>query len=228
MKVLLIDDDPDFRAYVDAALDKAGIEHASAGDGDEGLRLLRESPPDSFDLILLDVHMPGASGWDLLLSLRESGNEIPVIFLTGGETTEEKVKGLKLGADDYLVKPPDADELVARIEAVLRRRRSLGPIEFGDLRLDPSRRKVERAGQAVDLSPREYDLLQALLRGRGDLKSRAQLLSEVWDLDFDPGTNVLDVHIGRIRRKLDRHGRPLIETVRGKGYRLVRHEPSSA
>ncbi|MCZ6598449.1 MAG: response regulator transcription factor [Planctomycetota bacterium] len=223
MRVLIVDDDPDFRIFTTHALEGAGIEYACAEDGLEGLRLLKESPRGSFDLILLDVVMPGASGWDLLLELREKGNEIPVIFVTGREKVEERVRGLRLGADDYLVKPVAFEELIARIEAVLRRRNELANIEFGDLTLDLARRKADRAGVPVDLSPREYDLLLALARGGGETVSRADLLREVWGLPFDPGTNVLDVHIGRVRRKTDRLGRPLIRTVRGEGYQLVRH-----
>jgi len=225
VQVLVIDDDPEFRALAAVALDDADIEYVAAEDAEEGLRILKQSGQGRFDLILLDVQMPGASGWDLLLALRDDGNEIPVIFLTGLEKVEERVKGLRLGADDYVPKPVEFDELVARMEAVLRRRQSLSPIEFGDIHVDMARRKVVRAGNRIDLSPREYDLVLALIRSNGALMSREELLREVWDMDFDPGTNVLDVHIGRVRKKLDRHGRPSIETVRGQGYRMKRHEP---
>ena len=224
MKILLIDDDPDFRDFAKVALEESGIEFESADDAEAGLSRLGEGTGGEFDLILLDVEMPGRSGWDLVTDLRERGNEIPVIFVTGRESVDEKVKGLKLGADDYVVKPIEFEELIARIEAVVRRRRSLAPTEFGDLKLDLSKRKVRRGGAAVHLSPREYDLLLALVQANGDLITREALLEDVWDMRFDPGTNLLDVHIGRLRRKLDKHGRPAIQTVRGKGFRLVRHE----
>ena len=227
MRVLVIDDDEDYREYTVAALEGADISYVSASNADEGRQALEAHPTGHFDLILLDVDMPGPSGWDTLIALRESGNEIPVIFVSGCESVEERVRGLRLGADDYLVKPVAYEELLARMDVVLRRRRELTPVEYGDLRLDLARRKVERAGTRVDLSPREYDLLLALVQAKGEVKSRTEILEEVWDMQFDPGTNVLDVHIGRLRRKLDRHGRPAIETVRGKGYRIVRRQESA-
>ncbi len=215
MRVLLVDDDADFRAFTKAAMESADIDYQAAEDVAGGLALMRKG---KFDLILLDVRMPGASGISLLMQIREAGNETPVIFVSAAGDVDDRVKGLRLGADDYLVKPIVYDELIARMEAVLRRRQSLAPIQFGDLSLDLARRKVERAGRAVNLSPREYDLLFALVSAKGEVISRQELMRDVWNMDFDPGTNVLDVHIGRLRKKLDRHGRPLIKTVRGKGY----------
>ena len=227
MRVLLVDDDPAFTLFASAALEQAGIEYAAAGLAEEGLALLRENGP-AFDVILLDIGMPGRTGWDFLIEIREQGDEIPVIFVTGNDDVQDRVRGLRMGADDYLVKPVQFEELIARLEAVLRRRRSLSPIQFGDLMLDLSRRKAERNKRPVDLSPREYDLLLCLVRAGGRTLSRAQLLREVWDGDLAPDTNVVEVHVGRVRKKLDRHGRPLIETVRGEGYRAVRHEAQSA
>lgn len=224
IQALIIDDDEDFREFLAAALEQAGIGQQNAHDAPTGLERLRSAPGGTFDLILLDVEMPGPSGWDLLHELRESGDEIPVVFVTGRESTEERVKGLRLGADDYVTKPIEADELVARVEAVIRRRRALTPIEFGDLRIDLAHRKIERRGHSVDLTPREFDLLLALAKADGATVSRATLFRDVWDLDSDPGTALLDVHLGRVRKKLDRHGRPVIRTVKGEGYYLVRHE----
>jgi len=215
VRVLIVDDDADFRAFTTAAMESADIEYQAAEDAEAGLALMREG---KFDLILLDVWMPGASGMSLLMQIREAGNETPVIFVSAAGEVDDRVKGLRMGADDYLVKPVAYDELIARMEAVLRRRQSLAPIQFGALSLDLARRKVERAGRAVNLSPREYDLLFALVSAKGEVISRQELMRDVWNMDFDPGTNVLDVHIGRLRKKLDRHGRPLIKTVRGKGY----------
>ncbi len=220
MRVLIVEDEPEFRRVLEIALEADGIEFQSTASGEEGLAALRANPSGSFDIILLDVQMPGATGWDLLLQLREDGDEIPVIFITGLGAVEDRVKGLRMGADDYLQKPIEAAELLARIETVLRRRRALPTERFGELSIDLARRKVERAGEDIELSPREYDLLLALVEAKGQVVSRTQLLRDVWNLDFDPGTNVIDVHMGRLRRKVDRNARPLIETVRGQGYRL--------
>ncbi len=224
MRVLLVEDDPDFRLLAQHALGKSGVQVESAPSAEAALARLRAGPPGWFDCVLLDVVMPGASGWDLLLEIREQGDEVPVIFVTGREKVEERVRGLRMGADDYLVKPIEFDELLARIEAVLRRRRELADIRFGELHLDLARRRASRGKQRIELSPREYDLLLVLARAGGQVVSRERLLGEVWDLPFDPGTNVLDVHIGRLRKKLDVHGPPLIRTVRGAGYQLVQPE----
>ncbi|MCP3918534.1 MAG: response regulator transcription factor [bacterium] len=223
MRALLVDDDADFLTFVTIALESHGVSYETASSAVEALEVL-DAKKRTFDLILLDIEMPGPTGWDVLLELREKGNEVPVIFVSGREKVEDRVKSLKLGADDYLVKPIQVDELHARMEAVLRRRHSLAPLEFGDLQLDLARRRAVRNGKPAHLSPREFDLLLALTRAEGKVVSRQDLLREVWDMDFDPGTNVLDVHIGRVRKKIDRHGRPLIKTVRGEGYCLTQHE----
>jgi len=220
MHVLVVDDDPALRAYVREGLGARGIECTEASDGAEALRQLSERA-GQFDLILLDVMLPAQSGSDLLLDLREKGNETPVIFVSALDAVEERVRGLRLGADDYVVKPFAFDELVARIETVIRRRRVLAPIEAGDLRLDLNRRQVSRGGEAVDVSPREFDLLLALTQADGQVLSRAELLRNVWGIESEPSTNLVDVHIGRLRRKLDAYGPQVIKTVRGKGYRLV-------
>jgi DNA-binding response OmpR family regulator len=223
MRLLLVDDDPKFRSYVSSGLEESGIECATAGDGESALTLLK-SDPRGFDLILLDVMMPAKTGWELLMELREQGREMPVIFVTARDAVEERVKGLRLGADDYVIKPFAFSELLARVEAVIRRRQALPPIEAFDVKMDLARRQVQRGGKSVDLSPREFDLLLALVRAGGRVLTRSQLLHDVWGIDFDPGTNVVDVHIGRLRRKLDRHGPPLIHTVRGEGYRFSEQE----
>jgi DNA-binding response OmpR family regulator len=143
-----------------------------------------------------------------------------VIFVTARDSVEERVKGLSLGADDYIIKPFAFDELQARIAAVLRRRSALQTVEYADLRIDLVRRSVWRAGRPIDLSPREFDVLRFLLSRSGRVVSRADLLREVWRISFDPGTNVVDVHIARLRRKLERQGPALLHTVRGEGYML--------
>lgn len=224
MRILLVDDDPEFREFASFAFDAENIDYSLAEDVEQGLAALQDAEQGPFDLLLLDVEMPGRHGWELLMEIREAGNEIPVLFVTGRHAVEERVRGLRMGADDYILKPIEFEELIARIEAVLRRRRSMAPIVFGDLQLDPVSRKLRRAGHPVELTPLEYDLLLALLQAEGEVVGRKQLLRDVWQMDFDPETNVLDVQIGRLRRKLDRHGRPMIETVRGRGYRLLRHD----
>ena len=222
MKILLVDDDRAFRRITAMALEAAGHEVTEAPDAEQAVAALDAAAGGFYAAILLDIEMPGEDGFELLVRLREAGNETPVLFVSGRERTEDKVRGLQSGADDYLVKPIEVDELVARIEAVVRRRNELGTLEYGDMKLDLARRRVERRGDPVQLSPREYDLLLALARAEGRPISKASLLRDVWGLPFDPETNVVEVHIGRVRRKLDRHGRPCIETVRGEGYRLKR------
>lgn len=224
LRILLVDDDPDFLRMTAIALEVAGHSFVTAGDGSLALAALRDSASGDFDAILLDVEMPNTDGWELLMQLRESGDEIPILFITARDTTEERVRGLKLGADDYITKPVEFDEVLARLEAVVRRRVSLPTLEYGDLRMNLAKRRVERSGHVVELSPREYDFLHALFQAKGEPVSRQDLLRDVWDMAFDPETNVIDVHVGRVRKKLDRFGPSAIETVRGEGYRLLRHE----
>lgn len=220
MHVLVVDDDTKLREYIRTGLAERGIESTEASDGDEAIRVVSE-PGNRFDVMLLDVMLPAQSGWDLLLNLREKGNETPVIFVSALDAVEERVRGLRMGADDYVVKPFALDELVARIETVVRRRKALRPIEAGDVRLDLNRRQVFRADQEVVVSPREFDLLLALTQAEGEVLSRSDLLRNVWGIEGEPSTNLVDVHIGRLRRKLDAFGPELIKTVRGQGYRLV-------
>lgn len=227
MRVLLVDDDPSFRKFTSIALETAGIEFEVAEDGAQGLAVLEAAEPERFDAVLLDVEMPKATGFDLLAEVREKGNEVPVLFVTGRSDVPDRVSGLRLGADDYIAKPVEYEELIARIEAVVRRRRSLPTLSLPPLRIDLARRAVEHTGRPVELSPREFDLLLRLAEARGEPVSREELLSDVWGLDFDPGTNVIDVHIGRLRKKLNRFGPSIIETVRGRGYR-VRGEEEDA
>lgn len=222
MQALIVDDDPDFRTFCRIALKRGEIEAVETPSAAAALDVLDAEGDGAFDVILLDLEMPGASGHDLLYDVREKGDAMPVIILSGRSQVEERVKGLRGGADDYMVKPIDGDELLARIDAVVRRRNSLAPLEYGDLKFDLAQRRVHRGDAPCHLSPREYDLLLRLARGGGATVKREELLSDVWDLGFDPGTNVLDVHIGRLRKKIDRDGEPSIETIRGVGYRLNR------
>jgi DNA-binding response OmpR family regulator len=220
VKILIVDDDPKLRGFVAKGLAEHGIESLSAGDGAEAQRVLAAAGPIKPDLILLDVMMPGKSGLDFLEELRAGGSDIPVIFVTARRAVEERVQGLRRGADDYILKPFEFDELIARIEAVVRRRQSIPVFEIGDLRIDVARRIVERAGERIDLSPKEFDLLRTLAEARGRVVSRTELLSVVWGINFDPETNVVDALVARLRRRLDRTGPQLIETAIGEGYRL--------
>jgi DNA-binding response OmpR family regulator len=228
MRLLIVDDDPKFRTYISGGLKESGCDCETAADGQAALKVLEDPARRPFDLILLDVMMPVQNGWELLHEMRSRGRETPVIFVTARDAVEERVKGLKLGADDYIIKPFAFDELLARIDAVIRRRKALAPIEYADLRLDLTRRAVLRAGKSVDLSPREFDLLRTLVANHDRVMTRAELLHEVWGIDFDPETNVVDVHVARLRRKLDRHGEPLIHTVRGEGYKITAVEEAPA
>ena len=229
MKLLVVDDDPKLRGYMERGLSDSGIECATAGDADEAAVLLEERGP--FDAILLDVMMPGRDGWEFLEELRRGGDETPVLFLTARHAVEERVKGLRLGADDYIIKPFELRELLARVEAVTRRRDAVPCLEVADLRIDRAHRVVERGGLRVETSPREFEVLQALAEARGGVLSRAELLRRVWGITFDPETNVVDVAVARLRRKLGPAGRARIETVVGRGYRLVaeaQHEGGAA
>ena len=220
MRILIVDDDPKLRAFVSKGLEAHGMETSVASNGLEA-RAVLASLAHMPDLILLDVMMPGGDGMGLLEDLRRQGIEVPVIFVSAARAVEDRVRGLKLGADDYLVKPFQFDELLARIEAVARRRVTTLVHEVADLRLDVGRRIVERAGQRIDLSPKEFDLLRALVEARGRTVTRTELLEVVWGIRFDPGTNVVDALVARLRRRVDRKGIPLIETVVGEGYRLA-------
>jgi DNA-binding response OmpR family regulator len=220
LRILIVDDDPKLRAFVSKGLEAHGMQTSVASNGLEA-RAVLASLPQVPDLILLDVMMPGGDGMGLLEDLRRHGVDVPVIFVSAARAVEDRVRGLKLGADDYLVKPFQFDELLARIEAVARRRVTTLVHEVADLRLDVGRRIVERAGQRIDLSPKEFDLLRALVEARGRTVSRTELLEVVWGIRFDPGTNVVDALVARLRRRVDRKGIPLIETVVGEGYRLA-------
>lgn len=219
MKILIVDDDPKVRGFVSQGLAQHGIESVGAGDGEEAARTL-ETLANKPDLILLDVMMPGRSGVEFLQDLRAKGSEIPVIFVTAKRAVEDRVQGLRTGADDYILKPFEFDELLARIEAVVRRRQAIPVYEIGDLRIDVGRRIVERGKDRIDLSPKEFDLLRTLAEGRGRTISRQELLRVVWGIHFDPETNVVDALVARLRRRLDRSPPHLIETVIGEGYRL--------
>lgn len=217
--VLLVDDDPDVREMIHAALERQGQSCTVASNAEEAKVALRERGP--FDVMLLDVGMPGRTGFQVLDEMRARGDDTPVIFVTGKQEVDDRVRALDAGADDYIVKPFAQRELLARIEAVVRRRRAFPLLVVADLRLDPGHRTVERAGVRLELSPREFEVLQLLAEARGRTVTKAELLRSAWGMDFDPETTLVEVLVTRLRRKLHAHGPPLLHTERGRGYRLA-------
>ena len=220
-KVLLVEDDATTADYIAKGLAEEGFTIDRAEDGREGLFMATEA---SHDAIILDRMLPGMDGLAVLAALRAAGIETPVMILSALATADERVKGLTSGSDDYLAKPFAFAELLARLRIMLRRGKA-GQAETrltcGDLEVDLLSRKAMRGSRSVDLQPREFRLLEYMMRHRGEVVTRTMLLEGVWDYHFDPGTNVIDVHISRLRRKIDEDGEPpLIHTVRGAGYRL--------
>jgi two-component system, OmpR family, response regulator len=214
--VLLIEDDARIREIVERGLGSRGLVVTSAPDGPTGLELARKL---EVDLVLLDLMLPGMSGLEVLEELRVSKPRLPVVALTALDDTSSKVAGLDAGADDYLTKPFSLDELAARIRARLRSTEAdSGAIKAGPLTVDPVSHRAILEGREVPLSARELAVLAAFVRHNGQVLSRSQLLSLVWDLDFDPGSNVVEVYVAALRRKI---GPEWIETVRGLGYRFV-------
>lgn len=224
MKVLLVDDDPSFRNLASMALTEASIEHQAVATAHDAMRVLTHGKHRSFDLVLLDQELPGMKGSEFLAALRRNGILTPVVMISVREGVSEKIKALNLGADDYVVKPFEFDELVARLQAVLRRNHSTEVLRSGNLELDPISRRATRCAQPMNLTAREFDVLWLLVQARGRAVSRAELLHRVWDLGFDPETNSLQVHISRLRRKLGPDSADL-ETVRGEGYRIAPRNP---
>ena len=221
MKALLVDDDPSFRHLVSLALQEAGVQHVAATTSAEALAILTESDGERFDLVLLDQELPGMKGQELLQLLRQRGDDIPVVLCTVHEEPDEKIRALRAGADDYIVKPFEFSELVARVKAVIRRSRGAQPIRVGSLVIDPLRRVVECDGKPLDLTPREFELFYVLAQAQERTVSRKELLRRVWDIRFEPGTNFIQVHISRLRTKLGKVEGSRIHTVRGRGYRLL-------
>ena len=223
LKILLIEDEEKLARFVELELQYEGYEVTKSMDGRDGLTLALAG---SFDLILLDVMLPHLSGTEVLRRLRKSSG-VPVIMLTARDSTPDKVSGLDLGADDYVTKPFEIEELLARIRAALRHKQTVAEGDVllaGELRLELSRREVFVGGTAVGLTKREFDLLHYLLKNKGVVVTREQLLENVWDFDFDGGTNTVDVYIRFLRGKIDDvFGIKLISTVRGVGY-VIRDE----
>jgi DNA-binding response OmpR family regulator len=224
-RLLIVDDDPAFRRLCGMALAQEGIEFVGVGSSSEALAALGDPRSPTFDLILLDMELPGMKGWELLQLLRDQGWQTPVVLVSVREGVEEKVRAFDLGADDYVVKPCSFEELLSRLQAVLRRVEGRSALHVGDLEIDPLLRRVRRAGRTIDLTPREFELLSVLVEARGGLVSRQDFLDRVWNVEGDPTTNFLQVHVSRLRRKLRSSAALRIETVAGKGYRLVEVGP---
>ena len=221
MRVLIIEDDRDAAEYLAKGLRESGHRVEAARDGREGLI---RAASESFDVLIVDRMLPGLDGLSLVQHLRTTGNTTPVLFLSALGEVDDRVKGLRAGGDDYLVKPYAFSELLARVESLGRRPSAPSVatrLKVADLEVDLLTRKVSRGGRPIDLQPREFQLLEALMRHPGQVMTRTMLLEKVWDYRFDPHTNVIDVHISRLRQKVDR-GFPcaLIHTVRGAGYSL--------
>ena len=219
MRVLIVEDQPKTGDYLKKGLTEHGYAVEVARTGTDGLHLAIES---DFDLILLDVMLPGLNGWQVLEKLREK-KETPVLFLTARDQVDDRVKGLELGADDYLVKPFAFSELLARVRALLKRGKmssaTSDALSLADLEIDPIRRRVTRAGQRVDLTAKEYALLLLFLRRQTEVLSRTFIAEQVWDMNFDSDTNVVDVAVRRLRAKVDDpFAQKLIHAVRGVGY----------
>jgi len=221
VKVLVIEDDPHVAGFLVKALRETAASVDHAADGKEGLFL---ASAGTYDVMVVDRMLPGLDGLAIIRALRAAGDGTPVLVLSALGEVDHRVEGLRAGGDDYLVKPFAFSELQARIEALLRRSRTEAPatrLQVGDLELDLLARTVTRTGRPLDLQPREFRLLEYLMRHAGQVVTRTMLLEHVWDYHFDPQTNVIDVHVSRLRRKIDRDFEtPLLHTVRGAGYVL--------
>ena len=220
MRVLIVEDEAKTAAYLAKGLREHGFVADVTRDGRNGLHMAQS---EMYDVAILDVMLPGRDGWEVLRDLRGSGSSLPVLFLTACDSVPDRVRGLELGADDYLVKPFAFSELLARIRTILRRGASRQPEELsvGDLDIDLARRKVQRGGRKLELSPKEFSLLSLLMRRSGEVLSRTLIAEQVWDMNFDSDTNVVDVHMRRLRVKIDDpFEKKLIHTVRGVGYVL--------
>jgi two-component system OmpR family response regulator len=221
MRVLVVEDEARMAAGLRAGLEADGFAVDVAGDGTTGLWRAREEP---YDAIVLDIMLPGVNGYKLCRTLRDEGIWTPILMLTAKDGEWDEVEALDTGADDYLTKPFSHAVLVARLRALLRRGASERPavLEAGDLRMDPATRRAWRGPTELDLTARELALLEFLLRRRGDVVSKRDILDHVWDVDFEGDPNIVEVYVRRLRNKLDRpFGRASIETIRGAGYRLV-------
>jgi len=221
MRVLVIEDDAEMAQFLQRSLKESGHSADVAGDGESGLSMAEEG---DYDILIVDRMLPRLDGLSVVKSLRSGGKRTPVLILSALDNVDDRVKGLRAGGDDYLVKPYAYTELLARIEALSRRsvpEEQVTRYAVGDLVLDRLSHRVSRAGEQIPLQPREYRLLEYLMKHAGQVVTRTMLLENVWDYHFDPQTNVIDVHVSRLRAKIDKNfERPLLHTVRGAGYMI--------
>jgi len=218
MKILVVEDDKTVGQYVKRGLTEAGYQAELAVDGEAGLHL---ATAGHYDLLVLDLRLPKLEGREVLRTLRDRGNTLPVLVLTAQDAVDFKVQALRMGADDYVTKPFALEELLARVEALGRRPKALAPpvLQVADLTLDTGSREVRRNGKPIELTPKEYAVLEYLARHQGRVMPRTLITEYAWDYHFDPGTNIVDVVITRLRKKIDAGREPkLIHTVRGVGY----------
>jgi two-component system, OmpR family, response regulator len=218
MKILVVEDDRTVGQYVKRGLEEQRYQADLVDDGMEGLRL---ASGGRYDIIVLDLRLPGMSGFEMLRTLRDRGNTTPVLVLTAQDSVDFKVQALRAGADDYVTKPFAFEELLARVEALGRRPKEIRDpvLTVGDLELDIATREVRRAGEKIELTPKEYTVLEYLMRHAGRVMSRTLITEYAWDYHFDPGTNIVDVVINRLRKKVDSgQQQKLVHTVRGVGY----------
>jgi two-component system copper resistance phosphate regulon response regulator CusR len=220
VKILYVEDDPEAQAFVSRALRESGFVVDTAGDGESGFAL---ASAGAYDVLILDVKLPGMNGFELLRRLRHGGVSVPVLFLTAQGEVGSRIEGLELGADDYLAKPFALAELLARIRAVARRQQRQardGVVRVGDLVVDTERHHVERGGRRVQLTPKEFQLLEYLALNAGYVVSRSMIAEKIWGQGFESYSNAIDVHVNNLRKKVDRGVAKLIHTVKGLGYVL--------
>jgi len=221
MRILLVEDQPDAAEVLRQGLREQGYAVDVAADGEEADF---KASVNAYDLIILDVVLPRKSGFAVCRALRAAGNDVPILILSARDAVEERIRGLDLGADDYMVKPFEYQELLARVRGLLRRRmvRKKEVLTVGDLSIDLGTRKVQRAGRSVSLTAKEFALLEFLARHAGETVTRAQISREVWDESYDAFSNLIEIYLGRLRRKIDSgHARHLLHTLRGEGYTLA-------
>ncbi len=228
MKILIVEDETKAGDYLKQGLSESGFVVDLARDGRSGLFLAKSNP---YDLVILDVMLPELNGWQVLQHLRDANRHMPVLFLTAKDQVEDRVKGLELGADDYLVKPFAFSELLARVRSLLRRGKQQiesTVLRIADLELDLIKHRVSRHGQRIDLTAKEFSLLELFVRRQGEVLSRSLIASQIWDMNFDSDTNVIEVAVRRLRAKLDDDYEPkLIHTLRGVGYVLEVRDSNS-
>ncbi len=225
MKILVVEDEAKIADFVRKGLEEQGFTVDLATNGTDGFEC---ASARQYDAVVLDIMLPGRDGLSILRGLRNAKNAVPIVLLTARSALDERIEGLNLGADDYLTKPFYVEELIARLHAVTRRRSGerLTILESGDLRVNLITREVRRRDAMIDLTAREFELLEYLMRSPGRIYTRTQIIEHVWGYDFDPSTNLVDVHIRRLRKKLNEHApEDIIETVRGVGYRIRKPSP---